>query len=253
MWEGQISRPHERVTGGTRESQNSAPSISLCRAILSNTVPGLHFCPEVHCREDRLSFLPFRNPVRAGRLIANAHPPSPRCSNNDLPRKTTRLRINRQQLWEIRSAAGGNSNGFAASSSGGARPQTAEIIKTFGQRCPEVIVNGHVSASDYVVELDHEGGKAILKHKDKDSCLRPKTSWRLIFSESTYGRWLRQGRLPCDYKSLGRPRIGDQIGSRPRASRKARASGQLGPGQRGRRGEAVSHSDVHSSGSRHRN
>jgi hypothetical protein len=78
----------------------------------------------------------------------------------------------------------GNSNGFGGSSSGGARPQTAEIIKTFGQRCPEVIVNGHVSASDYVVELDHEGGKAILMHKDKIAVF-VQTSGDSIFSEST--------------------------------------------------------------------
>jgi len=51
--------------------------------------------------------------------------------------------------------------------SGGARPQTAEIIKTFGQRCPQVMVNNIQTKADYIVLLDHEGGKSVLAHKNK--------------------------------------------------------------------------------------
>jgi CRISPR/Cas system-associated exonuclease Cas4 (RecB family) len=51
--------------------------------------------------------------------------------------------------------------------SGGARPQTAEIIKTFGERCPEVKVNNKPDKADYIVVLDHEGGKGFLRHKNK--------------------------------------------------------------------------------------
>jgi hypothetical protein len=50
---------------------------------------------------------------------------------------------------------------------GGARPQTAEIIKTFGERCPEVKVNNKQERADYIVVLDHEGGKGPLRHKNK--------------------------------------------------------------------------------------
>ena len=50
---------------------------------------------------------------------------------------------------------------------GGARPQTAEIIKTFGERCPQVTVNNIQERADYIVLLDHEGGKSILQHKNK--------------------------------------------------------------------------------------
>jgi hypothetical protein len=67
-------------------------------------------------------------------------------------------------------AAGGwnsNGGGFAASSHGGARPQTAEIIKTFGERCPQVKTNNKLEKADYVVVLDHEGGKNLLRHKNK--------------------------------------------------------------------------------------
>jgi hypothetical protein len=45
-------------------------------------------------------------------------------------------------------------------------------------------VNGHIGASDYVVELDHEGGKAVLRHKDKIAVF-VQTSGDSIFSEST--------------------------------------------------------------------
>jgi hypothetical protein len=78
----------------------------------------------------------------------------------------------------------GSRGAFGAESSGGARPQTAEIIKTFGQRCPQVIVNNHVDASNYVVELDHEGGKGFLAHKDKIAVFVQKTG-DSIFSKST--------------------------------------------------------------------
>lgn len=95
-----------------------------------------------------------------------------------------RVFITDSNSWEMRSAAGGSSDAFAAHSSGGARPQTAEIIKTFGQRCSEVIVNNRPNASDYVVELDHEGGKGLLQHRNKIAVF-VRTSGDSIFSKST--------------------------------------------------------------------
>src|ERR1700686_4359904 len=72
-------------------------------------------------------------------------------------------------------------SGFGNSASG---QQTAEIIKTFGQRCPQVIANNRVDSANYVVELDHEGGKGLLMHKDKIAVFVQKTG-DSIFSEST--------------------------------------------------------------------
>src|SRR5271170_5714355 len=113
---------------------------------------------------------------------STANPPvvSPATSTQDKPR----VYITDSNSWEIRSAGGGNSNGFGESTAGGARPQTAEVIKTFSQRCPEIVVNNHLNASDYVVELDHEGGKGLLRHKDKIAVF-VQTSGDSIFSEST--------------------------------------------------------------------
>jgi hypothetical protein len=68
--------------------------------------------------------------------------------------------------------------------SGGARPQTAEIIKTFGQRCPDVTVNNIQQRTDYIVLLDHEGGKGALRHKNKVAVFA-RVSGDAIVSKST--------------------------------------------------------------------
>jgi hypothetical protein len=101
-------------------------------------------------------------------------------SDQDKPR----VFITDSNSWSTQSSAGGSRGTFAAGSSGGARPQTAEIIKTFGQRCPQVIVNNRADASNYIVELDHEGGKGVFAHKDKIAVFVEK-SGDSIFSKST--------------------------------------------------------------------
>ena len=78
-----------------------------------------------------------------------------------------RVFITDSESWEVRGSAGGSGGTFAAETHGGARPQTAEIIKTFGQRCPNVIINNKQDKADYIVVLDHEGGKGALRHKNK--------------------------------------------------------------------------------------
>src|SRR6266513_1072832 len=69
--------------------------------------------------------------------------------------------------WEISGGVGGTQDGFGGASKGGARPQTAEIIKTFSERCPAVIVNKKQEKADYVVLLDHEGGKELISRDNK--------------------------------------------------------------------------------------
>jgi hypothetical protein len=82
-----------------------------------------------------------------------------------------RVFVTDSQSWETRGAGGGggNSNGWGASSSfsGGARPQTAEIIKTLNQRCPELTVTNNLGKADFVIVLDHEGGKGLIAHRNK--------------------------------------------------------------------------------------
>jgi hypothetical protein len=109
-----------------------------------------------------------------------ASSPPPIVSDQDKPR----VFVTDSNSWSTQGSAGGSHGTFAASSSGGARPQTAEIIKTFGQRCPQAIVNNRADASNYIVELDHEGGKSVFAHKDKIAVFVQK-SGDSIFSKST--------------------------------------------------------------------
>jgi hypothetical protein len=78
-----------------------------------------------------------------------------------------RVFISDSQSWQMSGNAGGSNGTFAAHSSGGARPQTGEIIKTFGERCPDVVVNNKADKADYVILLDHEGGKGIALRDNK--------------------------------------------------------------------------------------
>jgi hypothetical protein len=74
-----------------------------------------------------------------------------------------RVYITDSESWQVRAGAG-NSWGAA---SGGARPQTAEIYKTFGASCPQVMMTNNRDRADYVVTLDHEGGKGYLRKDNK--------------------------------------------------------------------------------------
>jgi len=78
-----------------------------------------------------------------------------------------RVYITDSQSWQMTGNSGGSADGFGGHVSGGARPQTAEIIKSFGKRCPQVIVNNRQDKADYTIVLDHEGGKSVLAHDNK--------------------------------------------------------------------------------------
>lgn len=78
-----------------------------------------------------------------------------------------RVYITDSESWQMSGSNGGYYNGFGGNVSGGARPQTAEIIKTFGKRCPQVVINDKKEKADYTVVLDHEGGKSVLAHDNK--------------------------------------------------------------------------------------
>jgi hypothetical protein len=99
----------------------------------------------------------------------------------------TRVLVTDSQSWETRgsSSAGGRRNGWGASSSfsGGARPQTAEIIQTLKQRCPQITVTSRLDKADFVITLDHEGGKALLTHHIKIAVFNRDRD--VIFSKST--------------------------------------------------------------------
>ncbi len=77
-----------------------------------------------------------------------------------------RVFVTDSKSWEMSGSAGG-AGAFGAQVHGGARPQTAEIIKTFGERCPDVTINNKQEKADYVVLLDREGGKGWIRKDNK--------------------------------------------------------------------------------------
>jgi hypothetical protein len=115
---------------------------------------------------------------RPGSARAQENPKSP-----DTPEKA-RVFITDSQSWEVSGGGGGSAGGFGGASHGGARPQTAEIIKTFGERCPDVVINNIQEKTDYIVLLDHEGGKNILQHRNKVAAFA-RLSGDSIVSKST--------------------------------------------------------------------
>lgn len=125
--------------------------------------------------------------------LTYGQPPAP-ASGTALPNNAVqpRVYITDSNSWDTHGgsisgmglAGGVFGGGSIGSSAGGARPQTAEVIKTFGTRCPLALVNNRPNMSDYVVKLDHEGGKGPLSHKNK-IVVFVQTSGDSIFSTST--------------------------------------------------------------------
>jgi hypothetical protein len=99
--------------------------------------------------------------------LALAQSSAPQNSSDVSPMDHARVFITDSESWEMVGHSGGGAGAFAGEAHGGARPQTAEIIKTFGERCPDVISNNIQSKTDYVAVLDHEGGKGYLRHRNK--------------------------------------------------------------------------------------
>jgi len=96
---------------------------------------------------------------------------------------TRRVFITDSKSWEVSGGFGGTTGRFGGATRGGARPQTAEIIKTFGQRCPGVTVTMKQDRADFVVLLDHEGGKGWGERDNKVAVFNK--AGDSIFSKST--------------------------------------------------------------------
>ena len=78
-----------------------------------------------------------------------------------------RVFITDSKSWESSGGFSGNSNAIGGAMSGGARPQTAEIIKTFNERCESCIVTMKMEKTDFIVILEHEGGKGWARKDNK--------------------------------------------------------------------------------------
>jgi hypothetical protein len=78
-----------------------------------------------------------------------------------------RLFIEESTSWEVNGSAGTDYGTGGGVITGGARGQTAEVIKTFRQRCPEFTITNKRERADYVLTFDHEGGKRIWEKDNK--------------------------------------------------------------------------------------
>lgn len=94
-----------------------------------------------------------------------------------------RVYVADSQSWQVSGGFGASNGTAAGSESGGARPQTAEIIKTFNERCPEVTVTNNKDKANYAVILDHEGGKSALARRNKMAVFN--RDGDAVFSDST--------------------------------------------------------------------
>ncbi len=103
------------------------------------------------------------------------------CAAQTVP-NMIRIYITDSNSW---AASGGFavSNGSGGGSySGGSRPQTVELIKTFGQRCDSVLVTMDKTKADYVVMFDRESVKGIARKRDKIAIFMEDAD--VLFSES---------------------------------------------------------------------
>jgi hypothetical protein len=84
-----------------------------------------------------------------------------------LSQESPRVYVSDSQSWEMSGGAGGSGGAFGGGAKGGARPQTAEVIKTLGEKCPQVKTNNIRQKADYVILFDHEGGKGWARKDNK--------------------------------------------------------------------------------------
>lgn len=94
-----------------------------------------------------------------------------------------RVYVSDSQSWEVTGGWGAANGTGGGHESGGARPQTAEIIKTFNERCPDLIITNNKEYANYAVILDHEGGKGLLRVRNKIAVFN--RIGDAIFSDST--------------------------------------------------------------------
>lgn len=78
-----------------------------------------------------------------------------------------RVYVEQSDSWAVAGGLGGVDGVLGGGTQGGARPQTAEIIKTFGKRCPSIVITMKKDRADYVVLLQHEGGKDMVSKDNK--------------------------------------------------------------------------------------
>ncbi len=78
-----------------------------------------------------------------------------------------RVFIGDSDSWQMTGGGAGNSRGGGGAVRGGARPQRVEIMKTFSKQCPQIIITIYEEKADFLVLLEHEGGKGAIRKDNK--------------------------------------------------------------------------------------
>lgn len=99
----------------------------------------------------------------------------------------TRVFITDSESWEVGGGFGGGASGgtggIGGRMSGGARPQTVEVIKNFRDKCPQLTVTMDKTKAQYVILFDREGGKELILRDNKIAVF--KSDGDLLYSGST--------------------------------------------------------------------
>jgi hypothetical protein len=109
--------------------------------------------------------------------VASSGPPqSPRDSDK------IRVYITDSNSWAASGGFATSRGSGGGSFSAGSKPQTVELIKTFGERCPSVVVTMEKTKADFVVLFDRESAKGIARKRDKIAVF--KKDGDVLYSES---------------------------------------------------------------------
>lgn len=88
--------------------------------------------------------------------------------------KRPRVFIEESNSWEIESDPvfsttdkKGRVNVIGGTTKGGAVPRTAEVMKRFSEQCKFCIVTMYRDKADFIVRLEHEGGKDLFNKDNK--------------------------------------------------------------------------------------
>jgi hypothetical protein len=132
--------------------------------------------------------------LRQGPPAGQKEPQQPTASSPQSLQSDGKVRvyISDSESWQMvggwglaghRNADGSGNVAGSGHVAGGARPQTAEIIKTFNERCRDLTITNNQDKAKYAVILDHEGGKGLLRHRNKIAVFN--RDGDAVFSDST--------------------------------------------------------------------
>jgi hypothetical protein len=94
-----------------------------------------------------------------------------------------RILVTDSQSWKLSGGFAMKDGTGGGSFSGGARPQTIEVIKNFSEKCKGSVVTMDRAKADYVVLFDHEGGKGAARKDNKIAVFN--TDGDLLYTGST--------------------------------------------------------------------